>query len=198
MCKVDDITGKKFNRLTQERLKELLHYDPDNGLFTWNKRMGGSAKKGKVAGTAHSGGYIQIRIDKKIYLAHRLAFLYIEGYMPENEVDHVNRIKDDNRWCNLRHVSRSCNARNTSICGNNKSGVTGVSQWKAGNKWRAIITVLGINKHLGIFKSFEEAVMARWKAEIENNYSDCCTYSTAYNYLKNKGLLPPPYQEIKE
>ena len=84
------------NQLTQERLKELLHYDPETGYFTWKISPNNAVKVGSVAGTSMNN-YIRIIIDHKAYLAHRLAFLYMEGYFPEHEVDHINRIRDDNR-----------------------------------------------------------------------------------------------------
>jgi len=184
---------KRELSLTQGRLKELLHYNPETGIFTWVKgrvkSRGGNAKKGKVAGTAHSAGYIQIAIDKKLYLAHRLAFLYVDGYIPENNVDHINRIRDDNRWCNLREVSQSCNLRNASIRIANTSGVTGVSWDKEKNKWRAAIRASGSNKYLGYFESFDDAVRARWEAEIKYGYPNCNSSSSAYEYLREHNLI---------
>jgi len=173
----------KGDKLTQERLRELVSYDPENGIFTWIKRRSG-VSKGKVAGTAHSGGYLQIRIDKKKYFNHRLAFLYMEGYIPENQVDHINRIRNDNRWCNLREASHSCNMRNASIGKNNTSGVIGISWHKVLNKWHAQITISYSQKNLGIFESFDDAVRARWNAEVEHEYPNCNTTSSAYEYLK--------------
>ena len=119
--------------LTQNRLKELLHYDPETGIFTWRVSRRG-AKSGSVAGV-HDNGYIRIKIDYELYLAHRLTFLYMEGYFPEYHVDHKNRIRDDNRWSNLRHVSRQCNQRNASIAKDNTSGITGVCWHKNNKKW---------------------------------------------------------------
>jgi len=174
--------------MTQERLRELIFYDPDTGIITWNKGRQGVRNDG-IAGSHHPDGYIKICIDKKIYLSHRLAFLYMEGYMPENQVDHINRIKDDNRWQNLREVSRSCNARNTGICSNNTSGVTGVYWYKALNNWHAQITVPGSKKHLGYFESFDDAVAVRWEAEVEYGYPNCNTTSSAYEYLKEHNLI---------
>jgi len=113
----------------------------------------------------------------------------MEGYIPENQVDHVNRIRDDNRWCNLRHVSRSCNMRNASISIANTSGVTGVTWHKNANKWVAHIRALDSTKHLGIFESFVEAVKARWDAEVKYGYPNCNSTSSAFEYLKENNLI---------
>jgi len=175
--------------LTQERLKDVLHYNPETGIFTWRQSLGGRVKCGGIAGSTNTAGYIQIAIDKKKYFAHRLAFLYMEGYIPENQVDHINRVRNDNSWCNLREVSQSCNMRNTSVCSNNISGVTGISWNKDRNKWRATIRTSGINKQLGNFKSFDDAVKARWRGEVKYGYPNCNSTSSAYQFLLENGLL---------
>src|SRR5215813_12141516 len=102
--------------LTHERLKELLSYDPKTGLFIWNSR-------GAVAGTTDQEGYIQIHLDGKKYRAHRLAYLYMTGEMPTQILDHINRVRSDNRWGNLRPVTDRFNYYNCSDYSNNKSGV---------------------------------------------------------------------------
>ena len=123
-------------KLTQARLRELLHYDPETGVFAWINPTNKSIKKGDIAGSINGQGYREIKIDYKQYNASRLAWLYMHGYFPEHEVDHRNRIRGDGRWENLRHTSHSCNMRNKSIYKNNKSGIAGViwhkRQW---NNW---------------------------------------------------------------
>lgn len=172
------------SKLTQLRLKELLYYNPDTGIFTWIKKRNNFVKKGSRAGAIHSYGYIVIRIDKKEYKAHRLAFLYMEGYFPENDVDHINRERADNRWGNLREVSRSCNIRNSKILHANKSGITGVCWHRRDKKWYAYIRGSDKISHLGTFKNKLDAAYARWEAEKKYGYPNCNTTSSAYQYTQ--------------
>ena len=88
--------------ITQEELKELLDYNPETGLFTWN--VYNNIKNKTTAGTFNDG-YIQIKIKQKIYQAHRLAWLYVYGEWPKGQIDHINGIRDDNRIENLRDVT---------------------------------------------------------------------------------------------
>ena len=98
--------------ITQTRLKELLNYDPISGIFTWKTSRGGR-KPGSIAGTKciHKG-YITIQIDGTLYRAHRLAFLYMIGRLPEDQVDHIDRCKDNNAWSNLRECTQAENQLN--------------------------------------------------------------------------------------
>jgi len=152
-------------QLTQSRLKELLHYDPETGIFT--RRVGrGPSKAGARVGSRNSCGYIQITIDYRNYHAHRLAFLYMTGALPEQQVDHINGVRNDNRWANLRDVSANCNHRN--IGGpmkNNTSGFLGVCWDKNWNSWKASITVARRSVNLGRFPTPELAHTAYLKAK---------------------------------
>lgn len=175
-----------MKKLTQERLKELLHYDPKTGVFTWLKTVSKKVKCGNVAGSIRNTyGYRQIKIDGKLCKASRLAFLYMEGYFPEYEVDHRNRITGDDRWKNLRHVSHQCNMRNRSIQKNNKSGITGIFWHKIAQKWVAHIRISGKTTHLGYFKDKFDAARARWNAEVKHSFPGCNTTSSAYLYIQN-------------
>lgn len=156
--------------MTQENIKEILNYDRKSGIFTWvNNRA--SLKSGDRAGTINSDGYVRIRINHKEYKAHRLAFLYEYGYMPE-QVDHINHVRHDNRIKNLRASNDSINQKNTSHQKNNTSGRMGVSWSKAAKKWRAFIWHKGKQKHLGLFKHKDEAIEARKKSEFELGYHE--------------------------
>jgi hypothetical protein len=153
---------------TQERLKELLHYDPDTGLFTWIKSTNTSIKINSVAGGKTSRGYTQIRADKKLYLARRLAWLYVYGNFPESFLDHVNEKPSDNRISNLRLATHQENGHNKSTPNkNNTSGFLGVIWQKPNKKWLAQIRINGKRKHLGLFNTPEEASEA-YKAAKRN------------------------------
>lgn len=151
--------------LTQERLKQLLHYDAATGVFTWIARRGKRTDiVGRVAGF-DSNGYIGITIEHKKYTAHSLAWLYVYGEMPLSELDHKNRIRSDNRIRNLRKATRKQNACNQSLRKLSKTGVIGVSIDAQTGKFRAHITVDARMKHLGRFNSLSDAVAARRDAE---------------------------------
>jgi hypothetical protein len=169
-------------KLTQERLKELLDYNPDTGVFTRKVRQSGNAKEGAIAGS-NTTGYIRIGVDGPEYAAHRLAFLWMEGYFPENEVDHIDRNPSNNRWNNLREVSHQCNVRNVGIRKDNTSGIPGVGWDSKGACWRAYIKLSKKLKHLGGSKDFSEAVRIRWKAEVDNDFPTCNSTSPAYQHL---------------
>ena len=152
--------------LTQDRLKELLEYNPETGLFIRKKTVAQNAKIGNIAGCLKKHiGYISIAIDRKEYYSHRLAFLYMTGNFPENQVDHINRIKNDNRWINLREVTSAQNKQNMSLRKSNKSGAKGVFWYEGRNKWIAYIRVANKRYSLGYHVNFEDAVNARKKAE---------------------------------
>ena len=175
-----------MKKLTQARLKEVIDYDPLTGIFVWKKSLSANAIVGSTAGSKTKFGYIVIQIDRKIHKAHRLAFLFMEGYFPENEIDHINRVSYDNRWCNLRHVSHQCNMRNKSVQRNNSSGITGICLDR--ERWKAQIRVSKKKINLGRFVNFNDAAKARWEGEKKYNFPNCNTTSTAYNYLKDRGL----------
>lgn len=132
-----------MERLSQEKLKEVLDYNEDTGIFNWKERMRDNGRRnpcsGKKAGTLHSNRYNYIRIDGKQFLAHRLAWLFAHGYFPENDIDHIDQIKDHNWLSNLREATRTCNLQNQKISIRNKSGVTGVCWYKPTGKWVARI-----------------------------------------------------------
>ncbi len=151
--------------LTQERLKELLVYDPDTGIFTSKVDRSTNVKVGDACETLSHYGYLQVYIDGRVYKLHRLAFLYMEGYMPEYEVDHKNGVRVDNRWCNLRHVSKFCNMQNCKKSSNNKSGFSGVSA--SGDRWVATARAHGKRVYLGRYSTALEAALARLTWEVQ-------------------------------
>jgi hypothetical protein len=151
--------------ITQERLKELLHYDQHTGLFTWVKSPNRFMKLGDIAGS-NASGYLKTRIDGCYYMNHRLAFLYMNGSFPKDMVDHINGVRNDNRWTNLRDATRQMNGQNRRRAENiNKSGLLGVVTFR--NKWVARIRANGKNLYLGIFTCPNEAHQAYLKAKRE-------------------------------
>ena len=178
-----------MKKLTQKRLKEVLDYNPDTGFFKWKINKSKCSPKNKIAGS-YNGGYIQISIDKIPNYAHRLVWLYIYGYFPKNEIDHINKVKNDNRFKNLREVSRSCNMKNCNLSKRTTTGITGVYWNKQNNKWQAGIRAKCKQRHLGFYKNKIDAVKARWRAEKKYNFTKYNLASTAYNYLKNNNLIP--------
>lgn len=135
--------------LSQERLKEVLHYNKKTGHFTWRVASGPRAKIGARAST-FTGEYRAIGVDKVVYKEHRLAWLYVEGVWP-TLVDHKNRNPSDNSWSNLREVSHSQNMQNT-VKQRGLSGFRGVN-WNTSDKnWRARISIDGKRLFLGGFQ----------------------------------------------
>jgi len=131
-------------------MHEYLSYDPESGHLYWAKTMSGRAKAGNLAGSKNGEGYIQVQVKKRAYLAHRVAWFLTHGNWPENDIDHINGDKTDNRIKNLRDVSKSMNQRNAKRRIDNTSGIIGVrrvvhkntpywvafwSDTKARNKW---------------------------------------------------------------
>jgi len=152
--------------LTQDRLKELLHYDPATGVFTWIKPCSrfSQINSGDPAGCLHGRGYVHIKVEGAAYKAHRLAWLYVYGRWPNPAVDHINRIKTDNRIANLRETNQFGNMQNKGMYKNNKSGHIGVSRHKDG-RWIAQIQFNGKRKHLGIYGTPELAAAAYQSAK---------------------------------
>lgn len=145
--------------LTKEDVAAQLLYDEQSGLFTWiNKNR--SDLDNRVAGYKRSDGYVSITIFGRRYLAHRLAWLFAHGRWPNDEIDHSNRTRDDNRASNLREASREQNNHNVSYP--NRDMPTGVHARRG--KYRARIRVRGKETHLGDFSTKEEASDAYKKA----------------------------------
>jgi hypothetical protein len=152
----ENLTGA-FQMLTQARLKEVLHYDPETGIFTRRIRTSTRVNIGDIAGFVHSSGYVHIKIDRKIYKGHRLAWLYMTGNWPY-ELDHKDGIRSHNWFDNLRDVSKSGNSQNQRKARkDNKNGHLGVSILKKTGTFRACIAINGKNKHLGCFNTADEA-----------------------------------------
>jgi len=136
-----------------------------NTYKCWNKRFAG-----KDAGTITQYGYVQVRICSTSYLAHKLAFLYMNGGWPATQIDHINHNRADNSWSNLRDVTGFANHRNTSLSKSNSSGHVGVAWCQRRNRWRARISIIGKDISLGYFREKSEAISARESANIKYGF----------------------------
>jgi len=140
-----------------ETVRELFDYDPETGNLVWKKR-GKAVQVGKAAGSVNSRGYLNVSVKGRIYLGHRLVWLYHHGQWPE-VIDHINHNKLDNRIENLRDVGSVENNRNM-------AGVKGVCFDNTKGKWKAYIQ----RKHLGSFENQEDAIAARRAALVEYGF----------------------------
>ena len=142
-----------------------MSYDPSSGLF---KRIGNRGGSGYLS----KSGYIKLSILSYPFLAHRLAWLYVYGNFPKNQIDHINQCRSDNRIENLREVTNKDNMKNSTKRIDNKSGQVGVSWHKNRLKWRAFITVDGKQISLGYYLQYHEAVNARKLAEVAYGFHE--------------------------
>lgn len=151
------VEQQELMRLVGERLYYCCDRDKV-GLY-WKQ---GNHKAGYV----DEEGRTSIRLGGKLYLEHRLIFLYLKGHLPDL-IDHIDRDPSNNHIANLRGADKRVNAVNTGIPSNNTSGIKGVSWHKAGVKWTAQIKDKGRKIHLGSYSLLEDAIAARLKAEEE-------------------------------
>lgn len=169
------MTKDNSSEITQERLKEVLDYNKETGVFTWIKKTSPRAtsiKIGAIAGNLQPNGRWYIMLDGKTYLAHRLAWLYVYGYSPTGDkpfIDHINGKPADNRLINLRVCSHSENQRNTKKPKRNTSGFKGVSYHKVIGKFCAYIvnSSTGKTEYLGLYDTPEEASVVQIAKSIE-------------------------------
>jgi len=157
--------------INQENLMSLLHYNKVTGVFTWRKRdaslfasaqaerMWNKRYAGKEAGTVRQepGGYRVILINGRKYMAHRLAWMYEYGKIPEGCIDHINCNKLDNNISNLRECTMSENLMNSKLMRGTMSGIKGVHLHKPSGRWQARLRYDGKNRHVGSYGTKEEA-----------------------------------------
>lgn len=173
---------------SRELLLQLLRYEPETGKLFWRLRAP-SMFKGEGESQKHSAkrwnakwagaeaftsvdtdGYRQGAIFYRRFLAHRVIIAMVDDIWPE-EVDHINGIREDNRYVNLRAATHSDNSRNVSIRSNNRSGITGVHWHKRAGKWAAMIGVGGGKSiYLGLFDNADDAALARKEAERQHGF----------------------------
>ena len=142
--------------VTEDRLRKLLRYDPCAGHFMRLTNRG-TQRIGDIAGSINTSGHIQIKIDGRSYLAHRLAWLYMTGAWPLNEIDHIDANKENNRLENLREATKIQNGMNRRAYSNNQSGYKGVHWYKKNRKFGSHIRVNKKLMFLGLFDTAEEA-----------------------------------------
>jgi hypothetical protein len=145
--------------VSESRLREVLSYCPTTGHFMWLKRLSKNVPAGRTAG-AVCQGYLRIKVDGKLFAAHRLAWLFVYGVWPAQELDHIDCDRANNRIANLRLASSSQNKANTAPKRTNTSGYKGVRFHSQRRRWNARITVAGQQVSLGMFDDAEEAHLA--------------------------------------
>ena len=154
--------------MTADQLKRLLHYDAPTGVFRWRvPRKNGSILPWSIAGSCDGRGYVQISVCKKRLKAHRLAWLYMTGEHPPQEIDHRDGVRTNNAWANLRGASHKQNAENIKLRGDNTSGFRGVCFDKRRNSWVAKVEHHGKQFNLGYFDTAESASDAAKKKRAE-------------------------------
>lgn len=141
--------------ITLSRLRELVEYVPETGVFLW--RAG--RRKGRTAGTSRKNGYRLLQLDGVSYYQHRLAWFYVRGEWPINDVDHEDENKRNNAWNNLRLATKSQNQHNRSTPRNNTSGIKGVSWDAKAGKWCAQLSHNRVKHRLGVFTDKHEAAL---------------------------------------
>lgn len=157
--------------ITQEIVKSLFEYDEHTGIFKRKTGKHQGVKNIEKIGYINDKGYLLISVLNKRYRAHRLAWLYMTGKMPVDQIDHINLNRLDNRFCNLRECNNEENNRNSRKKSTNTSGFRGVHFNKQTNKWQARARVNGKRHHIGLFNSAEEAGIA-YEKYISNNHGD--------------------------
>jgi hypothetical protein len=145
--------------ITHELLVSHLHYDPDTGIFRRRIALCNKVKVGDIAGRTDTSGYSAIRVCGRLYKAHRLAWLYVHGEIPD-VVDHINGVKSDNRLINLRNCTSKQNAENQKLRSNNKTSHRGVYWSSAEQRYKAQVGHDRDIHHLGTFVSLVDAVSA--------------------------------------
>jgi hypothetical protein len=145
-----------MNTLTSQHLRKILDYDLNTGRFTWRVKTSRKVVVGKEAGNTKPSGYVSIRINGLGHYAHRLAWCYVYGDWPTDEIDHINGVRNDNRIANLRQATRKQNMENR-VRPVGASGYRGVVWLEANQKWRASIVHNRKNIYLGLFDTAEEA-----------------------------------------
>ena len=151
--------------LTAQRAHDLFDYNPTTGVLVRKFWRGGRGGAGTTVGVKTALGYLQIRVDGRHYLVHRVAWLMTHGNWPAEQIDHIDRVRDNNKLSNLREATNAENLRNKGQYRTNKSGATGVHFNRQRKKWEAAFVIDGARKYVGLYRSVEEASEARAEAQ---------------------------------
>lgn len=164
-----------MTKITAHEAAELLNYDPSTGVLSWRKNPAQHVKAGAKAGRINRGGYVEVGIKGRVYLAHRVIWLMVTGEWPTGHIDHRNGVRSDNRWDNMRDVTPTQNAQNRRAAGtaNKSSGLLGVTLHRQTGKWQAQIETRGKSKHLGLFDDPQVAHQRYLEAKREMH--EACT-----------------------
>lgn len=157
--------------MIEKQLKNAFKYDPKTGSLIWAIKPSIRVEVGREVDTQNPKGYLVVKFLGKTYLVHRLVWFLHYGTYPKGQIDHINGCRHDNRIDNLREVTQEGNSKNKKLYSKNKTGIAGVYKMKEGC-YRAVIRNHGVLKHLGYFKSLEEAAKARSEAEACYNFHD--------------------------
>lgn len=179
-----------MSKLTAERLRELLHYDPETGVFTRRVRCGRSPA-GSVAGHNRKSGYAAVSVCNKLYLAHRLAWLYVYGHWPHKDIDHIDGNGLNNRLSNLRECVPGENHQNVAPHKDNISGLLGVTWDKQTGRWRSRIMIERRQVNLGRFDTPEEAHAAYLAAKKNLHTFNPVPRTTTTGTASNDRLFTP-------
>jgi len=166
------------NDITAEYVRSILDYDPETGVFRWKHRTDATPQwnshyAGTIAGTNHWSGYTDIKIQKTSYRAHRIAWLWMTGEWPSEQIDHADLNKGNNKWCNLREATHSNNSMNSPIRKDNSSGYKNV-EWH--NKYKKWCVKIGIeNKQVELFATHDLDVAAfiasEWRDKLHGKFA---------------------------
>lgn len=155
------------------RVKELFKYDPNTGIITNRVYRGSRAVKGAIAGTIDTKGYLKIKFDGWTQSAHRIAFFYYYGYLPD-QIDHINGNKNDNKIANLRSCTDAENQHNRKTTKTNTSGYKGVSFCGKMKMWKSYVTNNKKRYHLGYFTYKQNAALASKIKRVELHKEFAC------------------------
>lgn len=148
---------KLDRKISADYVRRLFDYRPETGLFYWREQRSWKTPSGSTAGNVARDGYVRVKIDSQPVLAHRLAWLYMTGAWPADEIDHRDLCRTNNRWENLRVASHGQNQSNTRTYRNNRTGLKGARLDARSGKYYAVIVKGSVQTHLGTYQTAQEA-----------------------------------------